>query len=148
LLDEVVACLDHNVIFVAKDGGDLVRDPLLHQVNVDLFDIDLLVKLRWELGRLEALLINAERHRDGLIRLLVVVWCFNDVSMDAERKLAEVAGESSQLAARWIRGHLRSYVNMWHVHGPLISRQGDRNHTATTTAKTSFVVLSCPIPCD
>jgi hypothetical protein len=82
LLDEIVACLDHNVIFVAQDGGDLVRDPLLHQVNVDLFDIDLLVKLRWELGRLEALLINAERHRDGSARLLVVVWCFNDVSVD------------------------------------------------------------------
>jgi hypothetical protein len=65
LLNKIVACLDYNVVFVAEDGGDLVRDPLLHQVNVDLFNVDLLIELRWKLGGLEALLIDAERHADG-----------------------------------------------------------------------------------
>lgn len=70
LLEEVVACLDYNVVFVAEDGGDLVRDPLLHQVNVDLFNVDLLIELRWKLSRLETLLVDAERHTDGYSRPL------------------------------------------------------------------------------
>jgi hypothetical protein len=69
LLNQVVARLDHDVVFIAEDGGDLVRDPLLHQVNVDLFNVDLLIELRWEFGRLEALLIDAHRHFDDPVRL-------------------------------------------------------------------------------
>lgn len=65
LLNEIVACLDYNVVFVAEDGGDLVRDPFLHQVNVDLFNVDFRIELRWELSRLEALLVDAERHDQG-----------------------------------------------------------------------------------
>jgi hypothetical protein len=60
LLDKVVARLDHNIVFVAEDGGDLVRDPFLHQVNVDLFNVDFLIELRWEFGSLHALLVDAE----------------------------------------------------------------------------------------
>jgi len=74
LLNQVVACLDHYVVFVAEDGGDLVRDPLLHQVNVDLFNVDLLIELRWEFGRPEALLVDAHRHCDDSTRLLDCLW--------------------------------------------------------------------------
>lgn len=62
LLDEVVACFHYDVVLIAEDGGDFVRDPLLHQVNVDLLNVDFLIELRWKFGRLEALLVNAERH--------------------------------------------------------------------------------------
>ena len=62
LFDEIVTGLDHNVVFVAENGGDLVRDPFLDQVNVDLLDVDFLVKFGWELGRLEALLVDAHSH--------------------------------------------------------------------------------------
>lgn len=62
LLNEIVACLNYDVVFIAEDGGDFVRDPFLHQVNVDLFNVDFLIELRWELSRLEALLVDAERH--------------------------------------------------------------------------------------
>jgi hypothetical protein len=73
LLNKIVACLDYNVVFVAEDGGDLVRDPLLHQVDVDLFDVDLLVELGWEFGSLEPLLVDAHRHNDaGLAARLCV----------------------------------------------------------------------------
>jgi hypothetical protein len=65
LLNEVVTCLDYNVVFVAEDGGDFVCDPLLHQVNVDLFKVDFLIELRWKLSRPEALLIDTERHSVG-----------------------------------------------------------------------------------
>jgi hypothetical protein len=74
LLNEVVTCLDYNVVFVAEDGGDFVCDPLLHQVNVDLFNIDFLIELRWKLSRSEALLVDAKRH--GLVStgFLGCVW--------------------------------------------------------------------------
>lgn len=62
LLEQVEACLDDNVIIAAEDQGDLVSDPFLHQVNVDLLDVDFLVELGGELGRPKALLIDAERH--------------------------------------------------------------------------------------
>jgi len=64
-LKEVIARLDYDVVFVAEDGSDLVRDPLLHQVNVDLFNVDLPIELGWELSRLETLLVDAERHGDN-----------------------------------------------------------------------------------
>lgn len=66
LLNEIVARLDHNVVFVTEDSGDPVSNPLLHQVDVDFLDVDLLVKLGRELCRLEALLIDAERHFEDL----------------------------------------------------------------------------------
>lgn len=65
LLDQVVARLDHNVVLIAEDGGDLVCNPLLHQVDVDLLNVDFLIKLRRELGCPEAFLINAKRHIYG-----------------------------------------------------------------------------------
>jgi hypothetical protein len=70
LLDEVVACLDYNVVFVAEDGGDLVRDPFLHQVNVDLFNVDFLIELRWKFGRLHTLLVDTERHCESSSRVI------------------------------------------------------------------------------
>jgi len=66
LLNEIVARLDHNVVFVTEDSGDPVSNPLLHQVDVDLLDVDLLVKLGRELCRLETLLIDAKRHFEDL----------------------------------------------------------------------------------
>lgn len=65
LLDQVVARLYDNVVLVPEDVGDLVCDPLLHQVNVDLFNVDLLIELWWKPSRLEALLVNAHRHCDA-----------------------------------------------------------------------------------
>jgi hypothetical protein len=65
LLDEIVACFNYDVVFVAENCRDLVRDPFLHQVNVDLFNVDLLIELRWKFSRLEALLINAKRHTEA-----------------------------------------------------------------------------------
>lgn len=62
LLNQIVAGLDYNIVFVAEDVGDLVGDPLLHQVNVDLLNVDLLIELGWKLGRPKALLVDAERH--------------------------------------------------------------------------------------
>jgi hypothetical protein len=138
LLNEIVACLDYDVIFVTKDGGDLVCDPFLHQIDVNPFDVDFLVKLGWELGRLESLLVNAERHHDRLTRLLVVVWSLNNVSVDVERKLAVVADGSSQLAARRIGGHLRSYVN-----ARSMARAWTLNSLDTIIAGTLLNVLSC-----
>jgi hypothetical protein len=65
LLKQVVARLDYYVIFIAEDGSDLVGNPPFHQVDVDLLDVHFLVKLWRELGRLEALLVDAERHGCG-----------------------------------------------------------------------------------
>jgi hypothetical protein len=65
LLDQVVTSLDHDVVFVTEDSGDPVSNPLLHQVDVDFLDVDLLVKLGWELCRLEALLVDAKRHSEN-----------------------------------------------------------------------------------
>ena len=62
LLNEIVARLDHYIILVAKNCGNPVGNPLLHQVDVDLLDVNFLVELRWELRRLEALLVDTERY--------------------------------------------------------------------------------------
>ena len=62
LLNQVVTCLDYDVVLVTENSGDPVSNPLLHQVNVDLLNVDLLVELGWELGRLQALLVDAGRH--------------------------------------------------------------------------------------
>lgn len=62
LLNQIVACFDNNVVFVAQNVRDLLRNPLLHQINVDFLDVNLTIKLRREFRGLEALLIDAERH--------------------------------------------------------------------------------------
>jgi hypothetical protein len=65
LLDKIEACFDYDVVFVAENRGDLVCNPFLHQVNVDLFNVHFLVELRWKLSRLEALLVYAKRHDEA-----------------------------------------------------------------------------------
>lgn len=65
LLDEVVACLYYDIVFIAENGGDFVRDPLLHQVNIDLLNVDLLIELRWKFGSPQAFLVNAHCHVGG-----------------------------------------------------------------------------------
>jgi hypothetical protein len=77
LLDKVVARLDYDVVFITKNGCDLVRDPLLHQVNVDLFNVNFLVELRWEFGRPQALLIHAHGHDEKLMG-----WCASKMMLD------------------------------------------------------------------
>lgn len=62
LFDEIVARLNHNVVFVAQNRRDAVCNPLLHQVNIDLLDVDFFVKLGWKFGSLEALLVDTRCH--------------------------------------------------------------------------------------
>lgn len=62
LLNQIVAGLDHNVIFVAQDIRDLLCNPLLHQIDVDLLDVNLTIELWRKFGGLQALLVNAECH--------------------------------------------------------------------------------------
>ena len=62
LLNQVVACLYHNIVFIAKDIRDPASNPLLDQINVNLLDIYFLVELWREFGGLEALLVDAECH--------------------------------------------------------------------------------------
>ena len=62
LHNEIVARLDYNVVFVTEDSGDPVSNPLLHKVDVDFLNVDLLVELGWKLCCLETLLIDARRH--------------------------------------------------------------------------------------
>jgi hypothetical protein len=66
LLNQIEARLYHDIVFVAQDRGNLVRDPFLHQINVDLLNVDFLVELGREFGRLEAFLIDTERHVCGV----------------------------------------------------------------------------------
>jgi hypothetical protein len=60
LLNQIEARLYHDIVFVAQDRGNLVRDPFLHQINVDLLNVGR------EFGRLEAFLIDTERHVCGV----------------------------------------------------------------------------------
>ena len=62
LFDQIVTGLDYDVVFVAENSGDPVSNPLLHEVNVDFLNVDLLVELGWKLCCLETLLIDARRH--------------------------------------------------------------------------------------
>jgi hypothetical protein len=65
LFQHVVASVDHDIVFIAEDCRDPVRDPLLHKIDLNFLDVDFLVKFRWELGVLETLLVDAERHDCG-----------------------------------------------------------------------------------
>jgi hypothetical protein len=76
LFDKVVARLDYDVVFVTEDGRDLIRDPLLHQVNVDLFNVDFLVELRWKFSRPQALLVHTHRHAEEFMG-----WCAGKVML-------------------------------------------------------------------
>jgi hypothetical protein len=132
LLKEVVACLDYNVVFVAEDGRDLVGDPLLHQVNVDLFNVDLLIELRWKLSRLETLLVDAERHADGGSRTFGCVrlgtCCVDGIAAKVE--VSEVA--SSRLRLGGSAKAVRSYVSFRYEHG------GPWLHTSFTRVTNSI----------
>jgi hypothetical protein len=102
LLYEVEACFDHDVVLVAQNRGDLVGDPFLHQVNVDLFNVDFLIELWWELSRLEALLIDAERHGEVRLGCSKVCGVLGGVGSVEVKVQMEVGGPelSEQLAAR------------------------------------------------
>lgn len=52
LLNQVVAGLDYNIILVTQNLCDLLRNPLLHQINVDFLDVNLTIELRREFGGL------------------------------------------------------------------------------------------------
>jgi hypothetical protein len=65
LLEEIEACVNDYVVFVAENTGDLACDPLLEEVNVHFGRVDFLIEFGWELGRFEALLINAHSHGCG-----------------------------------------------------------------------------------
>lgn len=101
MLNQIVACFDYDVVFVAEDGGDLVRDPLLHQVNVDLLNVDFLIELRWEFSRLKALLIDAEGHVDSSVRRLSGVYSIEDAAVHVKAGMKGKRTEL-QLAARLV----------------------------------------------
>jgi hypothetical protein len=102
LLYEIEACFHYDVVLVAEDRGDLVRDPFLHQVNVDLLNVDFLIELWWELSRFEALLINAERHDEARLGCSKVRGVLGGVESVEVKVQVEVGGRelSEQLAAR------------------------------------------------
>jgi hypothetical protein len=102
LLYEVEACFNYNVVLVTENRGDLVCDPFLHQVNVDLFNVDFLIELWWELSRFEALLVNTERHGESRLGCSKV-WGVLGGAESVEVKVPmEVGGRelSEQLAAQ------------------------------------------------
>jgi hypothetical protein len=70
LLQEVVARLDDNVIFVAEDASDFPTHPFLDQVDVDLLNVDFLVKFGRESRGPEELLVHGERHGGSGTQLL------------------------------------------------------------------------------
>jgi hypothetical protein len=65
IVEPVVDGLDQNVV-VADQGFNLASDPRFHEVHVDFLLVDLLIKLRRELGCPEGLLIDGERHDCGV----------------------------------------------------------------------------------
>jgi hypothetical protein len=101
LLYEIEACFHYDVVLVAEDRGDLVRDPFLHQVNVDLLNVDFLIELWWELSRFEALLINTERHDEARLGCSKVRGVLGGVESVEVKVQVEVGGRelSEQLAA-------------------------------------------------
>jgi hypothetical protein len=66
LLKQVVTKLDNHIVVIFENVCDPSGYELLHNLNIDLLDIDALVELRRELRRLQQLRIHAHRHGGGV----------------------------------------------------------------------------------